>query len=169
MAHGSTLWRSLEEDAAAAAPIANAGVRLARRDFLKFSMAAAALAGAGCQAPVEEIVARTDPEEAPEGVPRYFATALTLAGAATGVLVETNGGRPTKVEGNPAHPSSLGATDVFAQAAILELWNPQRSRVVRRSGAIQSRGALEAALRDALAALGARGGEGLRILSRYDA
>src|SRR5438132_2560505 len=142
---------------------------VSRRDFLKLAAAAAALAGAGCRAPLEEIVPSFRATDLPAGVPQFFATAMSLAGAATGLLVESNMGRPTKIEGNPAHPSSLGATDVFAQAAILELWDPERSKLVRRRGAVQTRDALEAALREALERLAPQGGEGLRILTGYNA
>ena len=139
----------------------------ARREFLKLSAAAAALATAGCSPPSEEIVPYVKGGEAAAGVPRFFATAMTLGGHATGVLVESNLGRPTKVEGNPAHPASLGATDVFAQASILDLWDPARSRAIRRGEAIVPRTGMEAALRDRLASLEARGGEGLRVLAGY--
>ncbi len=167
--HPPALWRSLEDLAHEGA--AGAGIALplspARRDFLKLAAAAAALAGAGCQGPVEEIVPYAHPAEAPAGVPRFFATSMTLGGCATGVLVESNMGRPTKVEGNPAHPASLGATDVYAQASVLELWDPDRSRAIRRHGALVSRAGLETGWHDALARLEAAHGEGLRILTGY--
>ena len=62
------------------------------------------------------------------GKPLFFATAMTLGGVATGLLVESHEGRPTKIEGNPEHPGSLGAADVFAQAAILEPLRPRSAR-----------------------------------------
>ena len=65
-----------------------------------------------------------------DGLPRYFATMLIRDGLAQGVLVESHMGRPTKVEGNPQHPASLGGTDIFAQAAVLQLWDPDRSQTV---------------------------------------
>ena len=73
------------------------------------------------------------PEQVVPGDPLYFATALSMAGYAQGVLVESHTGRPTKVEGNPKHPASLGATDAIAQASILSLYDPDRSREVRRN------------------------------------
>ena len=72
------------------------------------------------------------PEAGTAGVPIYYASAFVRGGYAHGVLVGTREGRPIKVEGNPLHPSSLGATDVFAQASILELWDPDRAQGVRQ-------------------------------------
>ncbi|HSN20080.1 MAG TPA: 4Fe-4S dicluster domain-containing protein [Usitatibacter sp.] len=162
------LWRSLEEfeaarDGHAHGPAFSPG----RREFLKLAAAAAALAGAGCQGPVEEIVPYVHPVSPPPGIPSYFASTMTLGGYGTGVLVESNMGRPTKVEGHPAHPASLGASDVFAQASVLQLWDPDRSRAIRRGGAIVARGEFESEWHDALAKLEAKGGEGLRILCGY--
>jgi len=159
-------WRSLDEVEEGLAG-GRSGFSAARRDFLKLAAAAAALAGAGCSRPVEEIVPYVHSPGIAPGVPRYFATAMTMEGCATGVLVESNMGRPTKVEGNPAHPASLGGTGVHAQASVLQLWDPDRSQAIRRRGAIASRAALEAEWHDALSALEARGGEGLRILTGY--
>ena len=101
---------------------------VARRTFLKLMGASMALAGvtACTRQPTEKIVPYVrQPEELIPGKPLFFATAMPLGGTATGLLVESHEGRPTKIEGNPLHPSSLGATDVFAQAAIL---GPVRSR-----------------------------------------
>src|SRR6478735_4500635 len=64
----------------------------------------------------------------------FFATAMPLGGTAIGLLVETHEGRPTKIEGNPLHPSSLGATNPIAQAAVLDLWDPGRSQGILRKG-----------------------------------
>ena len=91
--------------------------------------ASLALAGvtACTRQPAEKIVPYVrQPEELVPGKPLFFATAMTLGGVATGLLVESHEGRPTKIEGNPLHPGSLGATDVFAQAAILGLYDPDR-------------------------------------------
>src|SRR5947208_16921111 len=91
--------------------------------------------GAGCKAePPERIVPYVrPPEEMLPGTPLYFATAMPLAGYGIGLIVKSNEGRPTKIEGNPRHPASLGKTDVFAQASILNLYDPDRAKSVTRS------------------------------------
>ena len=71
------------------------------------------------------------------GRPLYFASAHVVDGFAQGILVETNLGRPTKIEGNPQHPDSLGATDAFGQASILTLYDPNRSQTLIRPGSDQ--------------------------------
>jgi MoCo/4Fe-4S cofactor protein with predicted Tat translocation signal len=104
-----------------------------RRNFLKIMGASLALAGlSGCvYQPPESIVPYvTQPEDYVPGKALFFATAFTLGGIATGILAKSNEGRPTKIEGNPDHPSSLGATDLFAQASLLTLYDPERSQVI---------------------------------------
>ena len=92
---------------------------IGRREVLSWIGASFALS-ACTRAPHEEIVPYVQrPPDVIPGKPRYYASALTLDGYATGVLVESHEGRPTKIEGNPDHPASLGATGVFEQAAIL--------------------------------------------------
>ena len=108
-----------------------------RRTFLKLMGASLALAGAGActRQPLEKIVPYVrQPEEIIPGRPLYYATAMTVGGVSSGLLVETHEGRPTKIEGNPDHPDNLGATDVFAQAAILDLYDPDRARAVLAAG-----------------------------------
>ena len=108
---------------------------LARRDFLKLMGASLALAGvSGCAfQPTENIVGYVNaPEDMIPGVPQFYATAMTMGGYAIGLLAESNMGRPTKIEGNPSHPSSLGATDIYAQASILNLYDPARSKAMRK-------------------------------------
>ncbi len=104
-----------------------------RRSFMKVMGASLALAGAatlpGCRRPDRKILAysRHVPEEVIPGQPLYFATALPLpGGGAEGLLVETHTGRPTKIEGNPLHPNNRGATSAFAQASVLDLYDPDR-------------------------------------------
>ena len=74
------------------------------------------------------------------GKPLFYATAMSVAGIATGVLVESHLGRPTKIEGNPEHPASLGATDARMQASVLTLYDPDRSQTVTRNGHISGWG-----------------------------
>ena len=110
---------------------------LSRRNFLKLAGASMALAGlAGCtKQPLEQILPYVrQPEDLVPGKPIYYATAMPFAGYALPLLVETHEFRPTKVEGNPQHVCSLGATDLFAQASILNLYDPDRSIVLTYKG-----------------------------------
>ena len=85
--------------------------------------------------PLEHIVPYVkQPEEIVQGRPLYFATTFVLGGYGMGVLAESHQGRPTKIEGNPEHPASLGATDVFAQASVLDLYDPARSQSITGLG-----------------------------------
>jgi MoCo/4Fe-4S cofactor protein with predicted Tat translocation signal len=109
-----------------------------RRHFLKLMGASLALAGvSGCAIRTPEKITPwvKSPEQIVPGRPQFYATAMTFAGLATGLLVESHAGRPTKVEGNPDHPASLGSTDIFAQAAPLCLYDPDRSQSVLQSDA----------------------------------
>ena len=110
---------------------------VSRRGFLQLASASLALAGlTGCtKQPLEKIIPYVrQPEQIIPGKPLYFATALTHAGYALGVLAESHQGRPTKIEGNPDHPASLGATDAFAQASVLTLYDPERSQSILHNG-----------------------------------
>ena len=110
---------------------------LSRRRFIQLMGASIALAGVGgCnRPPSKEIVPYTVAPEAGEGAEAiYYATAFAWEGYARGVLVASHNGRPTKIEGNPEHPESLGATDIYTQAAILSLYDPDRSRAPRVRG-----------------------------------
>src|SRR6185312_17087131 len=98
-------------------------------------------------------------------IPLRFATALALGGYARGVIVTSIEGRPIKVEGNPRHPASLGATDVFCEAAVLSLCDPDRLKAVRRGDEIAAWSAFEAALLAQMEQERARHGAGLRILT----
>ena len=141
---------------------------LDRRGFMKVMGASLALAGVGaCSHPPQtELVpyVRTPPGQT-DGLPRFFASTLIRAGFAQGVLVESHMGRPTKVEGNPQHPASLGSTDIFSQAAVLQLWDPDRSRSVMHAGSNASWDDFDAALADARTRSARDSGAGLRILS----
>ncbi|MFP5379977.1 MAG: molybdopterin oxidoreductase, partial [Vicinamibacteria bacterium] len=90
---------------------------------------------------------------------------MSLGGVATGLLVESHEGRPTKVEGNPEHPASRGATDLYAQASILTLYDPDRSTSITQLGEIRPWGAFIAAVRAGLSAQATTGGAGLRLLT----
>src|SRR5262245_41491594 len=176
---GREFWRSLEELSGDPAfqeilerefpgGASEWGEGLDRRRFLQ--LAAASLAFAGLSActrqPLEAIVPYVrQPEEIVPGRPRLFATAMSLGGYAAGLLVESHEGRPTKIEGNPEHPASLGATDAFAQALILGLYDPDRSQLVLELGEIRTWDAFVARIRAALPALQAAGGAGIRFLT----
>ncbi|HET7755333.1 MAG TPA: TAT-variant-translocated molybdopterin oxidoreductase [Anaeromyxobacteraceae bacterium] len=136
-ADGRRHWRSLEEwsEGAAAAKAefprgaAFLPEALTRRGFLQMLGASAALAGvAACRPPRQEIHAYVrHPEQALfPGNPVPYATALARHGHAVGLLVTTVDGRPIKVEGNPDHPESLGASGRLEQATILDLYDPRR-------------------------------------------
>jgi MoCo/4Fe-4S cofactor protein with predicted Tat translocation signal len=143
---------------------------VSRRDFLRLmsaSLALAGLNGCGGAAPQDEKIVPyvNQPETMVIGKPMFFATAFPMSGVGTGVLVESHEGRPTKIEGNPNHPASLGATDAFAQASILTLYDPDRSQVVRNAGRISTWSAFLTAVNDDLEAERVVGGGGLRILT----
>src|SRR5687767_9831161 len=138
-----------------------------RRGFLKLMSASLALAGVSActRQPNEELVPYVrQPEELVPGKPLFYATAMPFAGAGMGLLVESHEGRPTKIEGNPDHPSSRGATDIFAQASILGLYDPDRSTTITNLGEIQPFSAFVVAMRSVLGAQQAKKGAGFRIL-----
>jgi molybdopterin-containing oxidoreductase family iron-sulfur binding subunit len=140
---------------------------MSRRDMLKLAAASAALAGlsACTKLPTEKIVPYVKPpEEIIPGKPLFYATSMPLAGVATGLLVESHMGRPTKIEGNPDHPGSLGGTDVFAQASVLTLYDPDRSQTVILEGRISSWGAFLTAMGNQRSELAPKG-TGIRILT----
>ena len=139
-----------------------------RRSFMKLMSASMALAGVtACTVqPTELIVPYVrQPEEVIPGRPLFFATAMSLGGVASGVLVESHEGRPTKIEGNPDHPASQGATDLFAQGSVLTLYDPDRSQAITQLGEIRPWSAVIAAVRGGLSAQSATKGAGLRILT----
>lgn len=141
---------------------------LGRRQFLQLMGASLGLAGlsACTKQPLERIYPYVKPpEEVIPGRPLFFATTLPLAGVGRGVLVESHMGRPTKVEGNPDHPASLGATDIYAQADILNLYDPDRSQTPRFAGVIRPWSAFVAVAQATYEQQKAKRGAGLRILS----
>ncbi|MBX2992616.1 MAG: TAT-variant-translocated molybdopterin oxidoreductase [Bacteroidetes bacterium] len=140
-----------------------------RRDFLKVMGASLSMAGltACIQQPEEKIVPYVKaPEILVPGKPLYYATAFVLGGYATGVLAKSHMGRPTGIEGNPDHPASLGAADIFATASLLNLYDPDRSQVVTNKGTISSWDRFVQSARLQLDAQQALKGAGLRILTQ---
>src|SRR2546426_6528001 len=185
-------WRSLEE--LADSPILEEFVRrefpqhaeewtgpVERRTFLKLMGASLALAGlSGCVIqPPEKIVPYVkQPEEETPGKGLYFATAFSLGGIATPVLVRSNEGRPTKIEGNPDHPNNRSgdpndkgstATDIFSQASILTLYDPDRSQTPLYRGETRPWSAFVAEIRGLIDkednGLKTKKGAGLRFLT----
>jgi Fe-S-cluster-containing dehydrogenase component/anaerobic selenocysteine-containing dehydrogenase len=153
---------------------APAGGRTNRRQALALMAASLALGATGCSRPRETILPWVNmPEARGGGLPLSYASAFVRDGHALGVLVATEDGRPIKIEGNPLHPTSLGATDVFAQASVLQLWDPDRSQgVVQRigdgrsgPGSASTWSAFETAWQARATQLQARGGDGLRVLT----
>jgi Fe-S-cluster-containing dehydrogenase component len=141
---------------------------LSRREFLRLSGATLALAGLGActKQPLEKIVPYVEqPEVVIPGKPLRFATATQYSGFGQGLLVTSYEGRPTKIEGNPTHPASLGATSVWAQADVLDLYDPDRAQTVTTSGAIKTTDDFWNALNLALESVKPAGGATLRILT----
>ena len=138
-----------------------------RRDMLLLLGASASLAGlAGCRRPVEEIVPYvTAPEDVVPGVPRYFATTMPFGRSAYGVIVESHEGRPTKIEGNPDHPSTLGASSSRVQASVLGLYDPDRSQSLTLKGERKSWTDFVAAWEKLASTHTADDGAGLAVLS----
>jgi len=139
-----------------------------RRTFVKLMGASLALAGVSActKQPEEKVFPYVNaPEYIVPGEPLYFATAMTLDGVATGLLVESHMGRPTKVEGNPDHPASLGATDLLAQASVLTMYDPDRSQTLRHVGEVQTWRNFSTALAALVATQTGSQGAGLRVLS----
>ncbi len=141
---------------------------VSRRRFLQLMGASIALAGlSGCtRQPHESIVPYVQqPERIVPGKPLFFATAVTLRGYANGVLVESHEGRPTKIEGNPDHPASLGATDVYGQAWVLDLYDPDRAQALTRGGRIRPWTSFRETVRSSIDSQRSNQGARLRILT----
>jgi len=176
---GPEYWRSLEE--LAGSPAFREALHrefpkgasewvdsVSRRGFLKVMGASMALAGmTGCvRLPLEPIVPYVrQPEDVIPGRPQFYATAMTLGGYASPLLVESHLGRPTKIEGNDKHPASLGGTDIFAQAHVLGLYDPDRSQSVVSMGDQRSWQSFLTALHGPLSAQKNLQGAGIRILT----
>ncbi len=142
---------------------------VSRRGFLKLMGASMALAGmtACTKQPLEPIVPYVkQPEEIIPGRPLFYATAMTLGGYASPLLVESHMGRPTKVEGNDKHPVSLGGTDIFSQASLLEMYDPDRSQTITYLGDPYSWSAFLQAFRGPFNSQKALQGAGIRILTQ---
>lgn len=147
--NGPQYWRSLQELAGSAEFTLSvekefpSGIEapdgLSRRRFLQIMGASAALVTmAGCRWPREEIMPFAErPEGMTPGKPLKFATTMELGPVALGVLATSFDGRPIKIDGNPDFPLSLGATSAFAQASVLDLYDPDRSRHVVRRDAVR--------------------------------
>ena len=141
---------------------------VSRRGFLQMMGASLALAGmtACTRQPLEQIVPYVkQPDDLTPGRPQYYASATMLGGYASPVLVESHMGRPTKIEGNPDHPASLGASDIFAQATVLDMYDPDRSQSPLYLGDTRSWKAFVEAIRTPLSGQKAVQGEGLRLLT----
>ena len=182
MKSGQKYWRSLEQLAdtpefraklqqefplGAAELEVKAGVD--RRNFLGILGASLALAGVtstGCiRKPKEKILPYANrPEDLVEGVAQQYATALHVGTGVLGVLITSHENRPTKVEGNPLHPMSLGATNSWAQAAILDLYDPDRSQFPAEKANKISWEQAESALKDFGSAMKNARGSGYGIL-----
>lgn len=149
------------------------GADISRRRFLQVMGAGMAFAGvtglSGCKGirrPDQNILPyNTMPESLVPGVPQFYATTHTQAGEAVGLIVESHEGRPTKIEGNPAHPASRGGTSKQHQAAILDLYNPERLKVPSKGGVDASWDEFWDEAKPLFAELRAKGGEGLRFVS----
>ena len=177
--NGKEYWRSLEEHADTPEfrefiseeyphEIEEWDSSLSRRNFVKVMGASLALAGlSGCVIqPNEQIVPYVRSIEGMlPGKANFFATAMTLGGVATGLLAKAYEGRPVKIEGNPDHPGSQGATDVRAQASILGMYDPDRSKEFTYRGNPKTWEAFMAELRSAVEENRRDGGAGVRFLT----
>lgn len=176
---GKQYWRSIEEYAETPefedrikgefpVNIEQWDSSLSRRNFVKVMGASLALAGlSGCVIqPPEKIVPYVrQPEDLIPGKPLFFATAMTLGGIGTGLLAKSFDGRPIKIEGNPEHPGSLGATDIYAQASLLGMYDPDRSQETLYRGTPKSWQDFSTAVRAAVGEAAKDGGAGVRFLT----
>jgi molybdopterin-containing oxidoreductase family iron-sulfur binding subunit len=107
-----------------------------RRNVLKLMAASFGLAGlTACRRPVEHILPNArGVEDYIHGKPLYYNTVMSLGGAGMGLMVVSNDGRPTKIEGNPEHPWSLGRARAFHQASVLDMYDPDRAIAFKLDG-----------------------------------
>lgn len=140
---------------------------VSRRNFLKLMGASTALAGfglAGCRRPHNLVPFTQSKEWEIPGKPLFFATAMPRRSGAMPLVVTTHDGRPTKIEGNPLHPVGKGATDVFAQGSLLNLYDPERARHFREDSGISDAATFNAFLDNVISRLG--DGSGVAILAQ---
>ncbi|QVL33262.1 TAT-variant-translocated molybdopterin oxidoreductase [Telmatocola sphagniphila] len=146
-----------------------------RRQFISLSVAGLGLAGlAGCRRPDLQILpyARTTDEnnrplDTPvPGLPSFYATCQPRPGGCIPLIVESHEGRPTKIEGNPQHPASQGSTDAFAQASVLDIYSPDRSREVLNNGESKSWEDFDAFAVNYFSEVAKKQGEGFAILAK---
>ncbi|HEY2081383.1 MAG TPA: TAT-variant-translocated molybdopterin oxidoreductase [Verrucomicrobiae bacterium] len=178
-ARGQQYWRSLDEIAETpefkemlqrefpnGASEWDDGV--SRRSFLKMAAASLALAGltACTKQPVRQILPYVkQPEELVPGEPLFYATSMQMGGYATGALATSREGHPIKVDGNPEHPGSLGASSVWMQASIMDLYDPDRSQAFVHNGEISTWADFLFELNQLTHDEEARQGAGLRFLT----
>jgi molybdopterin-containing oxidoreductase family iron-sulfur binding subunit len=152
---GASVWSELDND-------------VSRRRFLQLLGASAALAGisACTKMPAERIIPYVvQPEKLIPGKPGFYATSMSFGGFSKGLLAESHEGRPTKLEGNPRHPGTLGKSDIFAQAELLSLYDPDRAQTVLDLGETATWDRFIARMASEESQWSANGGEGVRILS----
>src|SRR3989449_5384344 len=143
---------------------------VSRRHFVKimsasFLLGGFGLAGSGCRRPEQKILPFGKmPENYVHGVPQLFATAMPTRGGAIPLVVKSNDGRPTKVEGNSLHPDSNGGTDRFAQASILNLYDPDRAAGFKHKQAVTNPEAVFETLGQLSKAAQGNSGQGLSFL-----
>ena len=140
---------------------------ITRRDMITLVGASLSLAGlVACRRPVEEIVPFVNtPEDTVPGIPRYYATTMPFGRSAYGLIVESHEGRPTKIEGNPSHPATLGASSTRVQASILSLYDPDRSQTIALKGEKRAWSDFVTAWTELSKTHAADGGAGLAVLS----
>jgi molybdopterin-containing oxidoreductase family iron-sulfur binding subunit len=143
-----------------------------RRRFMQLMGASFAFAGlaTGCRWEEDKILPQTRrPEGLIPGEPRYYATSMDIGGFATGLLAKSYDGRPVKLEGNPNHPDSRGACNVFHQASVLELYDPDRAKgfatFADGKSTASTKDDFVKAAKATMAGLRGAQGRGLRILS----